>query len=54
MGLWKRIRDSWRQAKERDEEIEKQAIVDRHMRDLERQQQQQTHSPRLPPRCDRG
>ena len=54
MGIWKRIRDSWRASKERDEEVEKQAIIDRHMRDLERQQVDQTRSPRLPPRGDRG
>jgi hypothetical protein len=54
MGLWKKMRDSWRSSRERDEEVEKQAIIDRHMRDLERQQQQQGTSPRLPPRGDRG
>jgi hypothetical protein len=54
MGLWKKIRDSWSQSKERDEEAEKQAVIDRHMRDLERAQQQQGQSPRLPPRGDRG
>jgi hypothetical protein len=54
MGLWKRIRDSWRESKEHDEEAEKQAIVDKHMRELERVQQQQAQSPRLPPRWDRG
>jgi hypothetical protein len=54
MGLWKKIRDSWREAKERDEEVEKQAIIDRHMRDVERQQHEQGRSPRLPPRGDRG
>jgi len=54
MGLWKKIRDSWRTSKERDQEAEKQAIIDRHMRDLERVQLQQASSPRLPPRGDRG
>jgi hypothetical protein len=54
MGLWKKIRDSWGQSKERDEAAEKQAIIDRHMRELERVQQQQGQSPRLPPRGDRG
>jgi hypothetical protein len=54
MGLWKRIRDSWRESKERDEEAEKQAILDRHMRDLEHVQRDQTRGVRLPPRGDRG
>ena len=54
MGLWKKIRDSWRESKERDEEAEKQAVIDKHMRELERQQLQQGQSPRLPPRGDRG
>jgi hypothetical protein len=54
MGLWKKIRDSWRASKERDDEAEKQAIVERHMKDLERAQREQGTSPRLPPRGDRG
>jgi len=54
MGLWSKIRHSWRESKERDEVAEKQAIIDKHMRDLERIQQQQGQSPRLPPRGDRG
>jgi hypothetical protein len=54
MGFWKKIRDSWRESKERDDEAEKQAIVERHMKDLERAQQEQGRSPRLPPRGDRG
>jgi hypothetical protein len=54
MGLWKRITQSWRESKERDEEVEKQAVIDRHMRDLERQQRDQTRGTRLPPRGDRG
>ena len=54
MGLWKWMREQWRAGKERDEEVEKQAIIDRHMRTLERQQLEQTRSPRLPPRGDRG
>ena len=54
MGLWARIRNSWRSSKERDEEAEKQAIIDKHMRELERQQREQGRSARLPPRGDRG
>lgn len=54
MGLWKKISDSWRKSKERDEEAEKQVLIDKHMRELERVQQQQARSPRLPPRGDRG
>jgi hypothetical protein len=54
MGLWKRLRESWRQAKERDEEAEKQAVIERHMRNLERAQHDQTRGTRLPPRGDRG
>ena len=54
MGLWSRIKKSWQDSKQHDEEVEKQAVIDRHMRDLERQQREQTRSPRLPPRGDRG
>jgi hypothetical protein len=54
MGLWKRIRDWWGESQERDEALEKQAIIDKHMRELERAQLQQGQSPRLPPRGDRG
>ena len=54
MGLWKKMRDSWRESKERDEEAEKQKLIDKHMRELERVQLQQGQSPRLPPRGDRG
>jgi len=54
MGLWKRLRESWRQAKLRGEEAEKQAAIDRLMRDRDQAQREQTRSPRLPPRGDRG
>ncbi len=54
MGLWTKIRDWWGESKERDSALEKQAIIDKHMRELERAQLQQGQSPRLPPRGDRG
>jgi hypothetical protein len=54
MGLWQRFRDWMREGKERDAEVEKQAVTDRHMRDLERAQREQTRGTRLPPRGDRG
>ncbi len=54
MGLWKRIRESWRQAKLRDEEAEKQAAIDRYMRDRDGLQREQGRGVRLPPRGDRG
>jgi len=54
MGLWNKMRGWWSESKERDEATEKQAIIDRHMRELERAQLQQGQSPRLPPRGDRG
>jgi hypothetical protein len=54
MGLWTRMKRSWQGAKQHDEEVEKQAVIDRHMRDLERQQQDQSRGVRLPPRGDRG
>ena len=49
MGLWAKIRNWWGESKERDEELEKQAIIDKHMRELERSQLQQGQSPRIPP-----
>jgi hypothetical protein len=54
MGLWSRIKESWRQAKERDEEAERNAALDRYMKDRDRYEREQTRSPRLPPRGDRG
>jgi hypothetical protein len=54
MGLWSRFRDWMREGKERDAEVDKQAAIERHMKDLERAQREQTRSPRLPPRGDRG
>jgi hypothetical protein len=54
MGLWQRIKGSWKAGKLRDEEAEKQAALDRLMKDRDRYAREQTRSPRLPPRGDRG
>jgi hypothetical protein len=54
MGLWKRIRDSMRQGKERDQEVEREAAIDRMLKEQDRLHREQGRSPRLPPRGDRG
>ena len=54
MGLWSRFRDWMREGKERDAEEEKQAAIERHLKDRDRYAREQTRSPRLPPRGDRG
>ena len=54
MGLLKRIVDSWRAAKEREQELNRQAAIDDYLKDRDRYEREQPRSPRLPPRGDRG
>lgn len=54
MGLWKRLKGAWDEGKRRDEEAEKQAALDRLAKEHDRYHREQTRSPRLPPRGDRG
>ena len=54
MGLWRRLVDSWRKAKARDEEVDKQAAIDRMLKDQDRLHCESGRDPRLPPRGDRG
>lgn len=54
MGLWNRIRERWRRGKERDEEFERKVAIDQYLKERDRYQREQTRSPRLPPRGDRG
>jgi hypothetical protein len=54
MGLWKRIADVWKQTKARDEQDEREAAIDRYLKDRDHQYREQGREPRLPPRGDRG
>ena len=54
MGLWRRIVGSWRQAKLRDQQAEKDAAIDKLLRERDHQYREQGRDPRLPPRGDRG
>jgi hypothetical protein len=54
MGLWKWIVDSWRQGRLRDEEAEKNAAIDKLLRERDHLYREQSRDPRLPPRGDRG
>jgi len=54
MGLWKRMVEAWRQGKAKDEEADKQAALDRLLKDQDRLHRESGRDPRLPPRGDRG